>query len=186
MDSIVDKINKKGAEINRSKEEKLMFQRGAVIADLERVRSLGPRIANLWTICQALLDNGFVLGKVTRSNMGFHYPEFEADGIYHGLGFKVRNRPFGSLTGGTIISFGIEGGGYSGESFFVNKDGVWGRQSENGFVEGNIDLIHFYYDGYRNVPQYTITSFTGKIKQVLEKFDQFEARVLEYAKSIAE
>jgi hypothetical protein len=186
---LLDMINKKGAENRNAEVAKLIGKRDNALMLLNTVEMLGPRISYLWNVCQALLNNGFVLGKETRSNMGFDYPEFETDGIFHRIGFKVVGRRFGSVTGGTIICFGIKGGGCDGEDFFVNKDGVWGTTKwmaagDCKFVEGNIDKVYHYYNGYLNVPLYTINSFTNKIQSVINGFEDFEQRVLDYAESV--
>ena len=181
MDSIIDKINKKGAEIANSEFKKIMQKRAAVVADIERVKSLAPRIQRLWDICQAMLDNNFPLGE-TYYHVGFPHYEFETEGTFHRLGFEVRRSSLMSVSG-KIIGFGVD---YDNNSFIVNRDGVWGYYINGNFVAGNIDTVHSYYCGYRNVPQYEISLFTNHIKKTLNGFDEFERNVLEYAKSITE
>lgn len=176
---LIDKINKKGMEIAQSEYEKQMQKRAAAVADIERVKSLAPRIQRLWNICQAMLDNNFPLGE-TYYHAGFPHYEFETEGTFHRLGFKVRRSSFMSVRG-EIIGFGVE---YDGDSFIVNGDGVWGHYINGKFVTGNIDTVHSYYCGHRNVPQYEIVLFTNHIKKTLNGFDEFERNVLEYAESI--
>lgn len=181
---LIEKINKKGTENANSELKKLMQERATVVANIERVKSLAPRIQRLWDICQAMLDNGFPLGKI-EYYVGFPHFEFETEDTFHRLGFKV-NRHWCSLRGevigrGEIIGFGIE---YDNDSFIVNRDGVWGYYINGNFVAGDIDKIHSYYCGHRNVPQYKIWLFTNHINKTLNGFDEFERNVLEYAESI--
>lgn len=187
MDNLIEKINAKGQEIKHDKMNKLKEERESVLVNVVKIKELAPRIAQLWDICQTLLDNGFPLGKVS-SHMGFPYYEFETDGIFHGLGFYVRRTSFALR--GKIVGFGIEGGGCDGTSALINKSGQLGYYNgKREFVARSIDDKHFLSNGDNYAPSvgklFQDKAYASKLRAIVAGFDNFENEVIEYANEIA-
>lgn len=185
---LIQKINAKAQQERIEAYKKQMTERDMVIADLEKVKALAPRIAKLWDICQTLANNGIPLGKVKHKT--FDYLEFETDCVNHWLGFVMKdNHRLLSLVGGRIVGFGIAGGGCCGRNFFVNKNGepiTWNCTAKT-FVKQDIDQCVPISRGDNYAPYHASLwqdkEWCGKIKKMLNDFDDFEARVIAYAES---
>lgn len=176
MENLIERINAKGSEIRYNETSILLKKREDFEENLENIKKLGERISKMWDIAQTLLDNGFPLGETISDICGFKHWTLETDGFYHGIGFVVK-RPFGNVRG-QIVSFGIEGGGYSGSDFFVNKNGD-ALLPEKTFGEDS--------DGYvgRIVPVFLVSSITSKAREFVMMFDEYERKFYEYAEMIA-
>lgn len=187
MDNIIEKIQAKGQQIKQEKINEEAMKRSAVEKDYIAAKALSSRINKLWDICQALLDNGFTLGK-TSYWVDSTYYEFETDGWYHWLGFLVKRKRGQKRR--EIIAFGIEGGGCCGRSVFINRQGMVGKFGSNEtFLEDNIDDNCYISRGDNYSPKsgktYQDPDFTYKLKRIVSGFDEFEAKVLAYANEIA-
>lgn len=179
MNDIIKKIQEKGQQLKNEKQSKLNMERNEVLEKVNKIKKLGPRIENLWDICQSLIDNGFHLGKV-RIDCGFEYDEFITDGIFHGLGFLViRN---------SIEGFGVCGGGCCGTSAFVNREGVLGFYMDNQLCTETIDDFAWLSNGDNYAPSkgklYQDKGFVRKLDKIINEFDNFESKVMEYVNSI--
>lgn len=127
------------------------------------IKNLAPRISELIGVAQEMHMNNIPLGKIVQRR-GFYEPEFEAEGIYHKLGFYTR--------GGCIPStLAIIGGGCDGYDMQVDGEGeicvnpllkrvgTWGEaQATNDFFD--------------------------KCRRFLAEFDEFETKVYEYVDSL--
>ena len=180
MEDLIEKINTKGRKIQQEEMDKEAMRRMEIEKDYIAAKGLSSRINKLWDICQALLDNGFKLGK-SKHWVGTDYYEFQTDGIYHWLGFVVRNKQ--------ILAFGITGGGCDGRSVYIDREGKIGMFVNGGFREDNIDDSCYISNGDNYAPSrgrtYQDPYFTGKLRKIVLEFDDFERRVMEYANSIA-
>jgi len=179
MNDIIKKIQEKGKQLENEKQTKLNIERNGVLKNVNKIKELAPRIAQLWDICQALLDNGFPLGK-TKYHLGFPYYEFETEGIYHGIGFFVNRN--------IIYGFGIAGGGCSGKSALVNKEGELGHYIDKKFVPTSIDDQTWLSNGDNYAPSpgklYQDKSLASKLEKIATNFDEFESKVMAYVNKI--
>ena len=181
MEDIIKKINEKGQQIRQAELDKDSEMRKSIENYYNAAKKLSGRINKLWDICQALLDNGFKLGKPSYHGRSEYY-EFETEGWYHWLGFELRHDR-------KVVAFGVHGGGCCGRSVFINRKGEIGKFNDNDiWIKDDIDDDCYISRGDNYAPKsgktYQDPDFTEKLKTIVNKFDDFESRLIEYANEI--
>ena len=170
--TLIERINAKGQAIADEKNridnaKKLVFEE-----KVAKIKELAPRIQKLWDIAQTLLNNNMPLGEELRDGCGFPHWRLETDGIFHGLGFLVKHNGFGVC--GTIIGFGMKGGGWDGESVLFSRTG-----------EGiNSKFWYSYSFDQQTSKPWEKSDICRKIDGILNGFDEYERKLLEHAESV--
>lgn len=168
MENLVERINKKGAENRQREIDTSLAKFYSVMAQVEELKRLAPRIAKMWDVANALIKNGFRLG-TAREWVGIKYYSLESDMQYHCLGFAVECN--------TISGFGIVGGGCCGMSILLDTNGQIKRE-----INWN-ELKHNYHTG-KSYYNYENPDIVDKISKILDGFDEYEKRFYEFAESV--
>ena len=162
----IDRINKivERRKILDTQQKDIEREKAKTIADLKNgIKSLAPRIKELITVGEILLENNISFG----NRVGFRreYEEFITNGITHELGFFFK---FGKHNS-PLLGIGIKGGGCDGHDLAVN---IYGE------IVINIDPYAkgYNYDGYYD--------YCRKYKQFINDFDEFESKFYQYVENL--
>lgn len=168
MDNLIDRIAQAAQDRDDAKVIESQKKAEDFFACIEKIKALGGRIAKMWDIAQALLDNGFRIGD-RKSYWNGSYNELETEGWFHHLGFYVNN--------GRVTGFGVCGGGVNLESVFANR---------NGEVYINMNKAHYntYSETYYTAWEYP--HYREVMHRIIDRFDEYERKFYDYAERVAD
>lgn len=168
MDNLIDRIAQAAQDREDAKVIESQKKAEDFFSCIEKIKALGGRIAKMWDIAQALLNNGFGIGD-RKSYWNGSYNELETEGWFHRLGFYV---DYGRVTG-----FGVCGGGVYLESVFANRDGE---------VYINMNKAHYntYSNTYATVWDYP--HYREVMHYIIDNFDDYERKFYDYAERVAD
>lgn len=161
MEQINDRLNKianKRAELDAQAAAKKKNEIETINMYEKKFKELAPRIKEIITLCRALLENDFPIGRDGK---------LKTDGIRHNLGIYFERTWNGLL----FLNVGIAGGGCCGYDLAINENGE--------LVKNPLDIIvgaRDYNVAYRD--------YVNKARQFVDDFDDFEQRFYDYVDSL--
>ena len=167
---MLNKIEAKRVALNNKNDECAKERKSTIEYYERKFKELAPRVKDLLSICNALIENDLPIGTRRSAFNAFGYKdEFVAESIDHDLGFFIEGK---TLTNeGELIGVGIFGGGLYGHDIAIDAEG---------------NLVKNPLTAHRsfNEPGTPYSDFQFKAEKFMKNFNEFERKVHEYVSNL--